>query len=135
MLLSPDPATPGSATIGLAEGHRTLRQVLTWLLSSELGARVNQVWSLQQAVTMLERREVELLLFDQVLADPHLTESIERLRAADPGTAILVLGMGPAEQLQRLVTNAGARGFIRKDLPPTELLDAIRTQLKQPRAD
>lgn len=134
MLLPPDSATLESATIGLAEGHGTLRQALTWLLSNELGARVTQAWSLQQAVTMLERHEVELLLFDQVLAESRLTESIERLRAADPATAILVLGMGPAEQLQRLVIGAGARGFLRKDSPPGDMLSAIRGQLQPPQS-
>ena len=66
---------------------------------------------------------------DVVILDPRLPEVtdgmalIRRLRAMDPGTAILAVGWSP--DLEHQALDAGADGFVRKTFKPGDLSSAI----------
>jgi DNA-binding NarL/FixJ family response regulator len=66
---------------------------------------------------------------DVVILDPRLPEVsdgmalIRRLRAMDPGTAILAVGWSP--DLEHQALDAGADGFVRKTFKPGDLSNAI----------
>ena len=76
-------------------------------------------------------RQFEILVPDVVLMDLRMpgvdgTTATARIVAARPGARILVLTTFDDDEHLYAALAAGARGFLGKDAPPDQLLDAVR---------
>jgi two-component system response regulator NreC len=114
-------------TIVLAEDHRVVRAGLKLLLNGqpdfEVVAETGDVASTERRVASQPPR---VLVLDVDMPDGSSVPAIPRMRVAAPQTRIVVLTMHTEPGLAREALRAGATGFVLKDAPEGELIDAIR---------
>jgi two-component system response regulator NreC len=114
-------------TIVLAEDHRVVRAGLRLLLNGEpdleVVAETGDVASTERRVASQPPR---VLVLDVDMPDGSSIPAIPRILATAPQTRIVVLTMHTEPGLAREALRAGATGFVLKDAPESELLDAIR---------
>jgi two-component system response regulator NreC len=114
-------------TIVLAEDHRVVRAGLRLLLNGEpdfeVVAETGDVASTERRVAS---QPPGVLVLDVDMPDGSSIPAIPRMRATAPQTRIVVLTMHTEPGLAREALRAGATGFVLKDAPENELIDAIR---------
>ncbi len=117
----------GTITIVLADDHEVVRAGLHLLLDAEPGFSV-----VAEAgdVALTERRVAahrpSVLVLDVNMPDGSSLPAIPRLRAAAPGTRIVILTMQNDPELAREALRAGATGFVLKEAAKDELIQAVR---------
>jgi two-component system, NarL family, response regulator NreC len=122
-------AGPGSdpITIVLAEDHRVVRAGLRLLLDGQpdfsVVAETADVASTERRVAS---QPPQVLVLDVDMPDGSSIPAIPRIRAVAPQTRIVVLTMHTEPSLAREALRAGATGFVLKEAPEAELIDAIR---------
>ncbi len=124
---APEPPRAGTITIVLADDHEVVRAGLHLLLDAEPGFSV-----VAEAgdVALTERRVAahrpSVLVLDVNMPDGSSIPAIPRLRAAAPGTRIVMLTMQNDAELAREALRAGATGFVLKEAAKDELIQAVR---------
>ena len=124
---APEPRRAGTITIVLADDHEVVRAGLHLLLDAEPGFSV-----VAEAgdVALTERRVAahrpSVLVLDVNMPDGSSIPAIPRLRAAAPGTRIVMLTMQNDPELAREALRAGATGFVLKEAAKDELIQAVR---------
>ncbi len=117
----------GTITIVLADDHEVVRAGLRMVLDAEAEFTVV---SEAGNVAMTERRvsahRPSVLVLDVNMPDGSSIPAIPRLRAASPGTRIVMLTMQSDPELAREALRAGATGFVLKQAPKDELIQAVR---------
>jgi two-component system response regulator NreC len=122
-------ADPGGEpiTIVLAEDHRVVRAGLRLLLDGQpefsVVAETADVASTERRVAL---QPPHVLVLDVDMPDGSSIPAIPRIRAVAPETRIVVLTMHTEPSLAREALRAGATGFVLKEAPEAELIDAIR---------
>jgi two-component system, NarL family, response regulator NreC len=120
------PPSAGTITIVLADDHEVVRAGLRLLLDAEPGFTV-----VAEAgdVNLTERRiaahRPAVLVLDVNMPDGSSIPAIPRLRAASPGTRIVILTMQGDPELARDALRAGAIGFVLKEAAREELIQAV----------
>lgn len=117
----------GTITIVLADDHEVVRAGLRLLLEAEpeftVVAEAGDV-SLTEHRVAAHRPGV--LVLDVNMPGGPSIPAIPRLRAASPGTRIVVLTMQNDPELAREALRAGAVGFVLKEAAREELIQAVR---------
>jgi DNA-binding NarL/FixJ family response regulator len=80
----------------------------------------------QEAIRLVARLTPDVVLMDLRMPGVDGITATSRITAAHPSTRILVLTTFDDDEHLYPVLSAGAQGFLSKDAPPEELLDAIR---------
>jgi DNA-binding NarL/FixJ family response regulator len=80
-----------------------------------------------EAVGKAARFDPTVVLMDIRMPELDGLEATRRILAADPGARILILTTFDLDEYIYDALNAGASGFVLKDDPPEQLIDAIRT--------
>jgi DNA-binding NarL/FixJ family response regulator len=80
-----------------------------------------------EAVSKADRFDPTVVLMDIRMPELDGLEATRRILAADPGARILILTTFDLDEYIYEGLNAGASGFVLKDDPPEQLIDAIRT--------
>jgi DNA-binding NarL/FixJ family response regulator len=110
----------------VADDHAVVRAGLTQLLATfaevELvGAAANG----EEAVSLCAQRDPDVVLMDLEMPVLDGIEATRRIRAAQPGVAVVVLtSFSDRERILRAL-DAGAAGYLLKDAEPADLLRAI----------
>jgi DNA-binding NarL/FixJ family response regulator len=78
------------------------------------------------AMAEAERTRPDVALLDAELPVPGVFRATERIRGRIPTCSVLVIAADPDEDLLLSAVVAGARGFLTKDRPLEELLEAVR---------
>lgn len=123
-------------TVLLVDDHVLFRESLTLLLRQRLPElRVLEAGSLHLALRQCERHpDIDLIVLDLMLRDSRGVLTLERLRRACPGTAVVVVSgateAGLALELRRL----GASAFLPKEVGSEDLLALLRRLLLLPEA-
>lgn len=126
-LLMPD-SVQKPLRILLADDHPFVREGIRSFL-----AEVNDIEVVGEARTgaevldMASGLQPDLLLLDINLPDMNGIETLRRLTSQSPGIRVLVLSVHNTREYVIQGAKAGARGYILKDAPPEELLQAIRS--------
>ena len=79
-----------------------------------------------EAIRQFERLVPDVVLMDLRMPSLDGTSATARIVAARPGARILVLTTIDDDEHHYAALAAGARGFLGKDAPPEQLLDAVR---------
>lgn len=110
----------------IVDDHPIVRAGLRRLLGPELAAEVQEAASGKEALSVFRRQRPDLVILDLNLPDIGGLEIIARLKIVDPEARILVLSMhdDPIHVMRAL--QAGAAGYVSKNIPPDELLEAVR---------
>lgn len=80
----------------------------------------------RDAVELFRRLGPEVVVMDVRMPSMDGIEATRRLTAADPPAHVLILTMFDLDEYVFEALRAGASGFLLKDRPPEELVDAVR---------
>jgi len=110
----------------IVDDHPIVRDGLRRLLGAEPAAEVWEAASGREALSAFRGQRPELVILDLNLPDIGGLEIITRLKTVDPGVRILVLSVHEDRIHVTRALQAGAAGYVSKNIPPDELLQAIR---------
>ncbi|RCK73845.1 MAG: DNA-binding response regulator, LuxR family [Anaerolineae bacterium] len=114
-------------TILIVDDHPIVRKGLRTLLLSE--ADIQTVYEAEnglQAIQIVQQHHPQIILMDLVMAPINGVEAIGRIKAIQPTARILVLTAYADDDKVFPAIKAGASGYVLKDIPPEELLQAVR---------
>jgi two-component system, NarL family, response regulator LiaR len=111
----------------LADDHPVVRQGLRILLDSRDGIEVvGEAGDGEAAVAGVERMRPDVVLMDLVMPGIGGVAAIRRIRERVPGTRVVVLTSFAADDQVIPAVQAGAAGYLLKDVEPRGLEAAIR---------
>ncbi|PWH19856.1 MAG: DNA-binding response regulator [Anaerolineae bacterium] len=114
-------------TVLIVDDHPIVRKGLRTLLLSE--ADIQAVYEAEnglEAVQIVQQHQPQVILMDLVMAPISGVEAITRIKSIQPTARILVLTAFAEDDKVFPAIKAGASGYVLKDIPPEELLQAIR---------
>lgn len=111
----------------LVDDHQVVRAGVRTLLETEDDIQVvGEVADGLQAVEAAGESHPDVVLLDLEMPRLDGVEAIPRILEASPGSKILVLTSFATDEKVFPAIQAGALGYLLKDSPPDELVDAIR---------
>jgi DNA-binding NarL/FixJ family response regulator len=111
----------------IVDDHATVRQGLRTFLElmddiEVVGEGADGVEAVEQA----ERLQPDIVLLDLVMPNMDGIEATRRIRACSPRSRVLILTSFPEDDKVFPAIRAGAHGYLLKDIPPDDLVEAIR---------
>ncbi len=120
-------AEPGVIRVLLADDHPVVRAGVTGMLATEPGLEiVGEAGSGEEAVDLARALRPDVILMDLRMPGGDGVSATRRIRAELPGTAVLVLTTYDTDADILRAVEAGAAGYLLKDLPRADLAAAIR---------
>ena len=118
---------PGPIRILSIDDHPLVREGIAVIVDSQPDMKiVRQTSTAGEGVRQFREHRPDVTLMDLRLPDLSGIEAIIAIRAEFPDARIIVLTMFEGDvEIQRAV-EAGARGYLLKSMPPTELVRVIR---------
>src|SRR5262245_39690393 len=110
----------------IVDDHPIVRAGLRRLLAGEPQLEVCEAASGREALNIVRDRTPDVVVLDLNLPGIGGLEVIARIRTIEPGARILVLSMHEDQIHVTRALQAGAAGYVTKNAPPEELLEAIR---------
>jgi two-component system, NarL family, invasion response regulator UvrY len=110
----------------IIDDHPIVRTGLRRLLAAEPEAELCEAASGKEALSAFRRQRLDLVILDLNLPDVGGLEIIARLKVADPDARILVFSMHEDRIHVTRALQAGAAGYVSKNAPPDEILEAVR---------
>lgn len=111
----------------IADDHPIVRRGIRDLLDTEPGIEVvGEADNGREAVSGVEQSQPNIVLMDLVMPVMDGIEAIQRIREHSPNVRILVLTSFTTDDKVFPAIKAGALGYLIKDTPPEDLLQAIR---------
>jgi two-component system invasion response regulator UvrY len=110
----------------VVDDHPIVRAGLRRLLASKSETEIREAASGKEALSVFREQRPTLVILDLNLPGIGGLEVIARLKIADPGARVLVLSMHDDQIHVRRALQAGAAGYVSKNAPPDEILEAIR---------
>lgn len=119
---------PGSApvTVLVADDHRLMREGTAALLGAD--PRIEVVaWAAngREAVERALEHRPAVALLDLNMPEMRGTEACAAIRERLPGTEVLILTVSEHEPDLYAALRVGAAGYLLKDMPPGDLVDAV----------
>jgi DNA-binding NarL/FixJ family response regulator len=120
--------TNGSrVSVLLVDDHAIVREGLRALLEDTVASIVGEAANGDEAVSMTDRLQPNLVLMDLKMPGLPAADAIRVIRARHPATQILVLtSYAEDKQVQEMIS-AGALGYVLKDVAKAELVRAMTT--------
>lgn len=123
----PGPGAPGPIRVVIADDHALYRKGMGVVVELDGTAQiVGEASNGLEAVDVCSRLLPDVVLMDVRMPGVGGIEACARVRAAVPGTRILMLTMSDDESDLFEAIKAGASGYLLKDLPGEEVSAAIR---------
>jgi len=114
-------------TLFLADGHAVLRDGLRMILDSQPDMRViGEAANDREAVRQVPILLPDVLLVEIVIAGVNWFEAMRQIRLRCPATQILVLSAYSRYDYVARALQAGAMGYVLKESPSLEVIEAIR---------
>ncbi|MGJ3647645.1 response regulator [Sphingomonas sp. GlSt437] len=110
----------------VVDDHAIVRDGLRRLLSGLFDGQIIEASSGREALGIVRAQPVDLVLLDMNLPDLGGLELLKRLLTFVPGLSILVLSMHAETIYVSRALEAGARGYVSKNIAPDELVAAVR---------
>ena len=112
----------------LADDQPLLRRGFRMILEAEDGVTVaGEAGDGAEAVEIARRVRPDVVLMDIRMPGTDGIEATRRITAAEPGVRVLVLTTFDLDEYAFGALQAGASGFLLKDVRPHELVTAVRT--------
>ena len=111
----------------VVDDHPIVREGLRTLLAEESAIEcIGEAASGEEAVRLAQEARPDVILMDLMMPGMDGVEAIRRIRERDPQMQIVALTSFSEEQTVRSAIEAGAVGYLLKDVLRDELLRAIR---------
>lgn len=118
----------GRIKVLLAEDHVVVRQGIRELIQREEGIEiVGEVGDGEEAVQAAEQLEPDVILMDIAMPKLNGIEATRRIKESHPSISILVLTAYDNEEFIFALLEAGAAGYLLKNVQSRQLLNAIRS--------
>lgn len=115
----------------LVDDHPLVREGLRARLASEPDILVvGEAGNAAEAMATVDATVPTLVLMDIGMKDVNGIELAARLIAHVPGLAVMMLSMYDSVEYVQRALQAGARGYVLKDAPSSEILNALHTVAK-----
>ena len=112
----------------VADDHAVVRAGLRTLLESRPGWQVcGEAANGREAVDLADKLKPEVAVLDIGMPELNGVEATRQIRRVSPETEVLILTMHESEQMVEKVIEAGARGYLVKDVADSTLLSAVET--------
>ena len=109
----------------IVDDHPIVRAGIRRLLAAEPEIEVREATNGREALSIYRELQPTLVILDLNLPGIGGLEVLARLKAADPDARVLVLSMHDDGIHVTRALRAGAAGYVTKNAPPEELLEAI----------
>ena len=114
-------------TIVVVDDHVLFRQGLISLLSSQADFKViDEARYGSEAVIKVGQHKPDLVLLDITLPDGSGLDFIQQMLSRSPNTKIVILTVHEVDDLLLIALSAGAKGYIYKSTPVSDLLASLR---------
>ena len=114
----------------IADDHPILRGGLKELLVRHLESVVcGEAANAEQALAQVHHQPWDVLILDITMPGRSGFDILSDVKQMQPKLPILVLSVHPEEQYAKRAIKAGARGYLRKESAPEELIQAVRRLL------
>ena len=111
----------------IADDHGVVREGLRAVLGSEADMEVvGEAATGKEVVEQAAELEPDLILMDIQMPDVNGIEATRRILEVDPDVGVVVLTMFEDDDSVFSAMRAGARGYVLKGAPPTEILNVVR---------
>jgi DNA-binding NarL/FixJ family response regulator len=120
-------APPKPIRVIIAEDHAVVREGTRQLLEREPDLEVvGEAANGAEAVALVERLRPDVAIMD--ISMPVMTgiEATQRIKASHPNTAVLILTAYDDDPYVFALLEAGAAGYLLKDVPSAEVVRAVR---------
>ena len=115
----------------LVDDHPLVREGLRARLASEPDiVVVGEAGNAAEAVAAVDATAPTLVLMDIGMKDVNGIELAARLIARVPGLAVMMLSMYDSVEYAQRALQAGARGYVLKDAPSSEIVSALHSVAK-----
>jgi DNA-binding NarL/FixJ family response regulator len=113
--------------IMLAEDHVLVREGTKEMLDREEDMQVvAEAGDGEEAVRLTEELDLDIVIMDIALPKLNGIEATKQIKEISPGTAVLVLTAYDDDEYVFALLEAGAAGYLLKDVSTDELVEAIR---------
>lgn len=120
-------ATPTPIHVLIADDHPAMRMGLAMVVNGQPDMRVvAEAASGPEAVALCAAQPIDVVLMDLRMPGGNGLEAIAAIAAAHPRTRVIVLTTYDLDEDIYRALRAGAKAFLLKDSPMTEIADAIR---------
>lgn len=110
----------------IVDDHPIVRSGLRRLLGAEPQLDIAEAATGPEAIALFRELRPELVILDLNLPGISGLEVLGRLRIENPKARILVISMYDNPLYVARVLEAGARGYVSKNAPPEQILEAVR---------
>lgn len=114
--------------IFIVDDHQLIRQGLKLIFKNTVGMEVtDEAENGTEAIKKISKNEYDLVILD--ISFPHGPSGLEilkQIKTIQPNLPVLMLSMHSEKQYAVRTIRAGASGYVMKDCPPEELIEAIR---------
>ena len=125
--MNPRPVQASRIRLVLVDDHPVVREGLRTLLDEEADLElVGEAKSTEEAVRLVVAKKADVVLMDLMMPGDDGIEGVRKVRAARPGTQVVVLTSFGDETRVRAALEAGAISYLLKDVLKDELVRAIR---------
>jgi len=120
-----------SVSVVVVDDHPVVRDGISAMISAEPDIEVvAEVATGTEALAVIPKLRPDVVLMDLLLPDIGGTEVIQRISSVSSDTAFLVLTTAGGDEDIYRALEAGARGYLFKDMARKELIHAIRAVAK-----
>ncbi len=111
----------------LADDHAMVRDGLRALIEKQSGmAVVGEAADGRECIRLAEETVPDIVMMDIAMPNLNGMEATRRILAANPRCGVVILSMHQDESYVLGSLKAGAKGYLLKDSPRTEVVEAIR---------
>lgn len=112
----------------VTDDHAVLRKGILSLLANEPDFQVvGQSGSGRETIRLVFKEAVDILVLDLRLPDVSGLDVLQRIKLDKPEVKVVILTMFAGDDWAQRCLNAGASGYLTKDMSPDHIVGAIRT--------
>ena len=116
-----------AARVLLVDDHQMVRQGLIFFLSTQPEVTiVGEAETGEQALKLIDDLKPDVVLLDLVLPTMGGIDVLREIRRNHPETDVIILSSFVDDEKVKQAIQAGAAGYLMKDVDPDELVSAIR---------